>query len=62
MELGLPVYNAHLRLLYSLGRVPWTKHRWGLTLACTTWATPEPAYPVDSYRPHWSTTTLPLDS
>ena len=41
---------------------PWEKHRWGLTLASTTWETPGPVYPVDSYRPHWSTTTLPLHS
>ena len=36
---------------------PWPKHRWGLTLACTTQETP-----VDSYRPFWSTATLPLHS
>ena len=41
---------------------PWAKHRWGLTLACTTQETPEPVYPVDSYRPLWSSTALPLHS
>ena len=41
---------------------PWAKHRWGLTVAYTTQETPRPAHPVDSYRPQWSTTTLPLHS
>ncbi|KAF6104320.1 hypothetical protein HJG60_011292 [Phyllostomus discolor] len=30
-----------------------------LSLAYTTQKTPEPVHLVDSYRPHWSTTTLP---
>ena len=29
----------------------WAKHRWGVTMACTTQETPGPAHPVDSYRP-----------
>ena len=41
---------------------PLAEHRVGLTLACTTQETPESAHPVDSYRPRWSTTTLPLHS
>ena len=41
---------------------PLAKHRSGLILACTTQETPEPAHAVDSYRPHQSTTTLPLHS
>ena len=32
---------------------------WGLTLACTTKETPGQVHPVDSYRPRWSTATLP---
>ena len=44
--------NSHLRLLYSSGRV--AKHRWELTLACTTQEIPGPAQPMDSYRPHRS--------
>ena len=39
---------------------PWAKHRWRLILACTTQETPEPAHPVDSYRPCWCTTILLL--
>ena len=54
--------SSHLRLLYSSGRVPQAKYRWGLTLACTTWEPPGPVHPVDSYRPCQSTTTLPLHS
>ena len=54
--------STHLRLLFSSSTVPQAKHRWGLTLVCTTQETPEPAHPVDSYRPHQSTTTLPLHS
>ena len=38
------------------------KHRWGLTLACTTQETQGPGHLVDSYIPCWSTTTLPLHS
>ena len=38
---------------------PRAKHWWGLTLACTTPETPEPAHPVDSYRPYQSTITKP---
>ena len=53
--------SSHLRLLYSLGKVPWAKHWWGLNLAGTTQETPGPAHPVDSYRPH-RITTLPLHS
>ena len=41
---------------------PWAKHRWGLTLASTTWKTPGPVNPVDSHRSHWSTSTLPLQA
>ena len=36
------------------------KHRWGLILVSTTRETLGPVHPVDSYRPHQSTTTLPL--
>ena len=38
---------------------PWTKHRWGMTLAYTSQETPEPAHPVDSYRPYQGTTLFP---
>ena len=41
---------------------PRAEHRWGLTLACTTQETPELSHPVDSYRPHWKTTTLSQQS
>ena len=34
----------------------------GLSLSWITLETPEPVHPVDSYRPHQSTTTLPLHS
>ena len=54
--------SSHLTLLYSSGRVPQAKHRWRLTLSCTTLETPGPIYPVDSYRPYWSTSTLSLHS
>ena len=37
---------------------PQAGHRRRLTLAHTTQETPEPAHPVDNYRPCWSTTTL----
>ena len=50
--------SNYLRLLYSTGR----GKQVGLTLACTTWDILDPAHPVDSYRPCWSTTTLPLHS
>ena len=36
------------------------KHMLGLTLAYTTLEIPEPVHPEDSYKPHWSTTTLLL--
>ena len=32
--------SSHLRLLYSSGRMPQAKHKWGLTLSCTTWGNP----------------------
>ena len=54
--------SSHLRLCYSSGRVPQAKHKWRLTLACITWETAGPVHPVDSYRPHHSTATLPLHS
>ena len=37
----------------------WEKYRLGLTLVCTTWESPEPTHPVDSYRPHQSTSNHP---
>ena len=40
----------------------WTKHRWGLTLAYTIWEIPGPVHPLGGYRPHQSTTFLPLHS
>ena len=39
---------------------PWAKHRWELTLSSTTWEISGPEHPVDSYRPGWRITTLPL--
>ena len=50
---------ATYRLLCSFSRWPWTEHRWRLTLACISQEVPEPAHPVDSYRPCRSTTTQP---
>ena len=41
--------SSHLRLLYSSGWLPREKHRWRLTVACTTQETPGPGHPVDSY-------------
>ena len=51
--------SRHLRLLYSSGRVPQAKQRWGLTLACAAQETPGPVHPVDSYRPRRSTAPHP---
>ena len=41
---------------------PLEKHRCGLTLTYTTQKTPESMHPMDSYRQHRSTTTVPLHS
>ena len=41
---------------------PRAKHRWGQPRTCTTQEIPGNAYPVNSYRPHQSTTTLSLNS
>lgn len=38
---------------------PWAGHRWQLTLACTSWETPDPAHPVESFRPHQSISQPP---
>ena len=54
--------SSHLIAFIAQAGWPWAKHRWGLTLPCTTQETPEPADPVESYRPHQSTTTLPSHS
>ena len=37
---------------------PQIEHRQWLTLACTSWETPEPVHPVN-YRPHQNTNTQP---
>ena len=50
--------SSHLIFIAQVGWL-WAKHRWGLTLSCTTQGTPEPVHPVDSYRPHWSITPAP---
>ena len=52
--------NSHFQSIYSSGRVPQAKYRWGLTLACTNRETPGPAHPVDSYRHHHHLTPAQL--
>ena len=54
--------SSHLRLLYSSGRVALGKTQVGADLGLHHPGTPEPAHPVDSCKPHQSTTTLSLHS
>ena len=54
--------SSHLRLLYSSSKVAPGKTQVELILAYFTQETLGTSHPVDSYRPHWSTTTLLLYS
>ena len=54
--------SSHLRLLYRSCGVAPDRKQVGTDTGLNHLETLEPAHPVDSYRPRWSTTTLPLHS
>ena len=57
-----PTFTASLSLGISKPSTSSSRTQVGMTLICVTWETPEPVHTVDSYRPHWRTTTLSLHS
>ena len=61
-ELPTPAQMAAIRLLYRSCRVALGSTQVGADLGLHHLHNPENAHPVDSYRPHQSTTTQPLPS